>query len=154
MSVEIDLLARYRAARRRLRSGAAPAQRPEPAPAAVEPPPEGAPVLAHAPTIHAILEAVAREYGVTVPEIVSSRRCKAIMPARQLVMYLARTFTPRSLPEIARRLGGRDHTTILWGARRTADRLGKPVPVTGDMRLDAVVKAHRKALDRACRRDR
>lgn len=78
--------------------------------AAVDP----APVI----TIDRVQRAIAQEYGVTRNDLISSRRTKDIVRPRQIAMYLARHMTPRSLPEIARRFGGRDHTTALHAVRR------------------------------------
>lgn len=71
-----------------------------------------------------IMRATAQEYApVTVMDIVSQRRTKAVVQARQVVMYLAKTMTTRSLPEVGRRIGGRDHTTVLHGVRKIECRL-------------------------------
>jgi chromosomal replication initiation ATPase DnaA len=55
---------------------------------------------------------------MTVMDIRSQRRTKAVVRARQIAMYLAKTMTEQSLPELGRRFGGRDHTTILHGVRK------------------------------------
>lgn len=65
-----------------------------------------------------ILKAVASYYNTTVAEIISSRRQAPIVRPRQVAMYLCRELTPRSFPEIGRRIGGRDHTTALHGWRK------------------------------------
>lgn len=70
------------------------------------------------PTIKHIIRVVADHYGVTADEIISARRTLTVTRPRQVVMYLARHFTLRSLPEIGRALGGRDHTTVLYGVSR------------------------------------
>src|SRR5579872_1138508 len=59
-----------------------------------------------------IVDVVAKFYGVTKVDILSARRWKSIIHARQVAAYLAKRITLKSLPEIGRRLG-RDHTTIL-----------------------------------------
>jgi len=56
----------------------------------------------------------------------SARRSRAVARPRQVAMYLAKQLTPRSLPEIGRKFGGRDHTTVMHAVRkveelRTAD---------------------------------
>ncbi|TFF19961.1 chromosomal replication initiator protein DnaA [Jiella endophytica] len=68
--------------------------------------------------IEDILKFVSRHYNVTRTDILSSRRTKTIVRPRQIAMYLAKTMTPRSLPEIGRRFGGRDHTTVLHAVRK------------------------------------
>lgn len=104
---------------------------PEPQPA---PPPEPAPLppipnslmaeaadLAAPPAlgnIKRIQLAVCKDYGVTLTDMLSRRRDAKIVRPRQVAMYLAKTLTERSLPEIGRRFGGRDHTTALSGIRK------------------------------------
>ena len=58
---------------------------------------------------------VSKYLGLAVSDIDSYRRTAKIVYGRQLCMYLARTRTHKSYPEIGRRLGGRDHTTVLYG---------------------------------------
>jgi len=70
------------------------------------------------PTIPKIIRAVSRLYLVTVTDLLGSRRTADVVRPRQVGMYLARTLTPRSLPEIGRRFGGRDHTTVLHAVRK------------------------------------
>jgi hypothetical protein len=69
--------------------------------------------------IEAIQRAVLIEYPtVTMFDLKSTRRKAIIVRARQTAMYLAKTLTARSLPEIGRRCGGRDHTTVLHAVRK------------------------------------
>lgn len=70
---------------------------------------------------------VAFKNGVTVEDLDGSRRFKQISHARQEFFYEAYKRTDRSLPEIARRCGGKDHTTVLHGIRKHSERIGKPV---------------------------
>jgi chromosomal replication initiator protein len=65
-----------------------------------------------------ILRIVAKHYGVTRADLLSSRRTANVVRPRQIAMYLAKTLTLRSLPEIGRRFGGRDHTTVLHAVRK------------------------------------
>ena len=65
-----------------------------------------------------ILRIVAKHYGVQRGDLLSSRRNQSIVRPRQVGMYLAKTMTARSLPEIGRRFGGRDHTTVLHAIRK------------------------------------
>jgi hypothetical protein len=70
-----------------------------------------------APRVRFVIEHVAAFYGISMVEMIADRREKRIVKPRQVAMYLARLLTPRSLPEIGRRLGGKDHTTVLHGCR-------------------------------------
>ncbi|WP_082529438.1 chromosomal replication initiator protein DnaA [Aurantimonas sp. Leaf443] len=65
-----------------------------------------------------ILKFVSRHYNVSRTDLLSARRTRTIVRPRQIAMYLAKTMTPRSLPEIGRRFGGRDHTTVLHAVRK------------------------------------
>ena len=70
--------------------------------------------------IGAIVGACAAFYGVPISSLFAERRTKDIVKPRQIAMYLAKELTPRSLPDIGRRIGGRDHTTVLHGVRKIA----------------------------------
>lgn len=75
--------------------------------------------------IEDILKFVSRHYNVSRADILSARRTRTIVRPRQIAMYLAKTMTPRSLPEIGRRFGNRDHTTVLHAVRKIeAERAG------------------------------
>jgi hypothetical protein len=64
-------------------------------------------------TVRQIAGVVCTHYGVRWLDIISARRTASTVLPRQVICYLARDLTPQSLPEIGRRLGGRDHTTVL-----------------------------------------
>ncbi|MEA2905470.1 MAG: chromosomal replication initiator protein [Alphaproteobacteria bacterium] len=68
--------------------------------------------------IEEIQRVVARQYNVSRADLLSSRRTANVVRPRQVAMYLAKTLTLRSLPEIGRRFGGRDHTTVLHAVRK------------------------------------
>lgn len=68
--------------------------------------------------IQKIVMVVCDFYGVTAIDIKSSRRTANVVRPRQAVMYLARTLTTKSLPQIARQIGDRDHTTVLHAVRK------------------------------------
>lgn len=68
--------------------------------------------------IHDIQREVALHFNVSVNEIISRRRATQIMLARHIAMYLSRELTTRSLPDIGRMFGNRDHTTVLYAARK------------------------------------
>jgi chromosomal replication initiator protein len=68
--------------------------------------------------IEDIQKLVATHYNVSRADILSSRRTATVVRPRQIAMYLAKVLTLRSLPEIGRRFGGRDHTTVLHAVRK------------------------------------
>ncbi len=74
--------------------------------------------------IEDILKLVSAHYNVSRPDLLSSRRTAIVVRPRQVAMYLAKILTLRSLPEIGRRFGGRDHTTVLHAVRKI-ERLSK-----------------------------
>jgi chromosomal replication initiator protein len=71
-----------------------------------------------------ILRVVGRHYNVAKSDLLSPRRARSIVRPRQIGMYLAKAMTTRSLPEIGRRFGGRDHSTVLHAIRKI-DELAK-----------------------------
>lgn len=75
------------------------------------------------PTIIEIRDIVCGYFGVLPIEVESSRRQGALVYPRQIAFYLARTYTPYSYPQIGRRFGDRDHTTIMHGVRRIQERM-------------------------------
>jgi len=74
--------------------------------------------------IEDIQRVVARQYNVSRSDLLSSRRTANVVRPRQVAMYLAKTLTLRSLPEIGRRFGGRDHTTVLHAVRKIEGLVG------------------------------
>ena len=68
--------------------------------------------------IEDILKVVSRHFGVTRSDLLSQRRHRSVVWPRQIGMYLAKHLTARSLPEIGRRFGNRDHTTVLHAIRK------------------------------------
>ncbi|MCB1547683.1 MAG: chromosomal replication initiator protein DnaA [Hyphomicrobiaceae bacterium] len=72
-----------------------------------------------------ILRTVSRHFGVSRGDIMSQRRHRSIVWPRQIGMYLAKQLTARSLPEIGRRFGGRDHTTVLHAIRKIEGEIEK-----------------------------
>ena len=69
-------------------------------------------------TIEDIQKRVAEHYNIRIAEMHSARRARAVARPRQVAMYLAKQLTSRSLPEIGRKFGGRDHTTVMHAVRR------------------------------------
>lgn len=72
-------------------------------------------------TIDEIIRKVADHYNLRMADLLSARRARSVARPRQVAMYLAKTLTPRSLPEIGRRFGGRDHTTVIHAVRKVEE---------------------------------
>ncbi|MEO1688949.1 MAG: chromosomal replication initiator protein DnaA, partial [Pseudomonadota bacterium] len=73
-------------------------------------------------TIDEIQRKVAAHYALRMNDLLSPRRSRSVARPRQIAMYLSKTLTSKSLPEIGRRFGGRDHTTVIH-ACRTIEKL-------------------------------
>ena len=69
-------------------------------------------------TIEEIQKRVAEHYNIRISDMHSARRARAVARPRQVAMYLAKQLTTRSLPEIGRKFGGRDHTTVMHAVRK------------------------------------
>nr|WP_292829991.1 chromosomal replication initiator protein DnaA [Mesorhizobium sp.] len=85
--------------------------------------------------IEDIQRIVARHYNVSKTELLSNRRTRTIVKPRQVAMYLSKVMTPRSLPEIGRRFGGRDHTTVLHAVRKIEDLSGADNTLAQELEL-------------------
>ena len=70
-----------------------------------------------------ILNVVAEHFGINTLDIIGQKRSKELVFPRQIVMYLCGDMTTESLQNIGKALGGRDHTTIIHGTKKIADRL-------------------------------
>jgi chromosomal replication initiator protein len=73
--------------------------------------------------IEDILKVVGRHFNVARTDLLSPRRARTVVVPRQIGMYLAKKLTSRSLPEIGRRFGGRDHSTVLHAVRKIEDQI-------------------------------
>jgi len=69
-------------------------------------------------TIEEIQKRVAEHFNIKISDMHSARRARAVARPRQVAMYLAKQLTSRSLPEIGRKFGGRDHTTVMHAVRK------------------------------------
>jgi chromosomal replication initiator protein len=85
--------------------------------------------------IEDIQKLVASHYNVSRSDILSERRTAAVVKPRQIAMYLAKVLTLRSLPEIGRRFGGRDHTTVLHAVRKIEKLLGEDTGLNDEVEL-------------------
>ena len=94
---------------------------------------------------------VARQYNVSRSDLLSSRRTANVVRPRQVAMYLAKTLTLRSLPEIGRRFGGRDHTTVLHAVRKIEALVAKDVGAVRRGRIaEAPAAGVNASFQRAC----
>jgi chromosomal replication initiator protein len=85
--------------------------------------------------IEDIQRIVARQYNVSRADLLSSRRTANVVRPRQVAMYLAKTLTLRSLPEIGRRFGGRDHTTVLHAVRKIENLVGNDAALADEIEV-------------------
>lgn len=85
--------------------------------------------------IEDIQKLVASRYNVSRSDILSERRTAAVVKPRQIAMYLAKILTLRSLPEIGRRFGGRDHTTVLHAVRKIEKALSDDTALSDEVEL-------------------
>ena len=86
-------------------------------------------------TIEEIQRKVAEHYNVRLSDLIGPKRLRVIARPRQVAMYLSKQLTPRSLPEIGRRFGGRDHTTIMHGVRRIEELMALDSQLADDLQL-------------------
>ena len=86
-------------------------------------------------TIDEIQKRVAEHYNIRLADMHSARRARAVARPRQVAMYLAKQLTPRSLPEIGRRFGGRDHTTVMHAIRKIEELRAIDAQLNDDVEL-------------------
>jgi chromosomal replication initiator protein len=86
-------------------------------------------------TIEEIQKRVAEHFNIKVSDMHSARRSRAVARPRQVAMYLAKQLTPRSLPEIGRKFGGRDHTTVMHAVRKVDELRAADASFAEDVEL-------------------
>ncbi len=86
-------------------------------------------------TIEEIQKQVAAHFKIRFSEMHSSRRARAVARPRQVAMYLAKQLTTRSLPEIGRQFGGRDHTTVMHAVRKIEELRAADMSFAEDVEL-------------------
>ena len=91
-------------------------------------------------TIDEIQRKVAEHYNLRLADMHSARRARSVARPRQVAMYLAKVLTARSLPEIGRKFGGRDHTTVMHAVRKIEEL------VDADPQIEQDVDVIRRAL--------
>ena len=92
-------------------------------------------------TIDEIQRKVSEHFRIRQADMTSARRAREVARPRQIAMYIAKQLTPRSLPEIGRRFGGRDHTTVIHAVKQI-DKLRK-----ADAEIDADVRLLMRQLE-------
>ncbi len=86
-------------------------------------------------SIDEIQTRVSEHYRIRKAEMTSARRAREVARPRQVAMYLSKQLTPRSLPEIGRRFGGRDHTTVIHAVRQIEKLRATDAELDADIRL-------------------
>lgn len=86
-------------------------------------------------TIEEIQKRVAEYFNIKMSDMVSNRRMQNIARPRQVAMYLAKILTSKSLPEIGRKFGGRDHTTILHAVRKIEQLCAEDFEISNDLEI-------------------
>jgi chromosomal replication initiator protein len=86
-------------------------------------------------SIDEIQSKVSEHYRIRKAEMTSARRAREVARPRQVAMYLSKQLTPRSLPEIGRRFGGRDHTTVIHAVRQIEKLRAQDAELDADIRL-------------------
>ena len=90
-------------------------------------------------TIDEIQRKVAEHYNLRLTDMHSARRARNVARPRQVAMYLAKQLTARSLPEIGRKFGGRDHTTVMHAVRKVEELIEEDAQIAQD--VDVVRRA-------------
>jgi chromosomal replication initiator protein len=76
-------------------------------------------------TIDSIQKEVAQHFNIKIADMSSPRRARAVARPRQIAMFLAKQLTARSLPEIGRKFGGRDHTTVMHAVKKVEELIAQ-----------------------------
>jgi len=86
-------------------------------------------------TIEEIQKKVAEHYSIRLTDMSSARRARSVARPRQVAMYLAKQLTSRSLPEIGRKFGNRDHTTVMHAVSRVGELMERDGAFAEDVEL-------------------
>jgi len=86
-------------------------------------------------TIEDIQKKVAERFNVKVSDMSSPRRLRSISRPRQIAMYLAKSLTRRSLSEIGKKFGGKDHTTVMHAVKKVEELMSADIELGEDIRL-------------------
>lgn len=86
-------------------------------------------------TVEDIQKRVAQHYNIKVSDMHSARRSRSVARPRQVAMYLAKKFTTKSLPDIGRRFGGKDHTTVMHAVKKVEELIAGDSEFCADVEL-------------------
>ncbi|MFO6466068.1 chromosomal replication initiator protein DnaA [Jannaschia sp. KMU-145] len=86
-------------------------------------------------TIDDIMKTTCEHYNLRMSDMTSARRSRTVARPRQMAMYLSKKLTPRSYPEIGRKFGGRDHTTVLYAVRKIEELIAAEPQIAEDAEL-------------------
>ena len=86
-------------------------------------------------TVEEIQRQVSDHYNIRLSDLIGPKRVRVFARPRQVAMYLCKQMTSRSLPEIGRRFGGRDHTTVMHGVRRIEELRQLDIQIAEDLEL-------------------
>jgi chromosomal replication initiator protein len=86
-------------------------------------------------SVEEIQRQVADHYNIRLSEMIGPKRLRAFARPRQVAMYLCKQMTSRSLPEIGRRFGGRDHTTVMHGVKRIEELQAHDAQIAEDLEI-------------------
>jgi chromosomal replication initiator protein len=86
-------------------------------------------------TVEEIQRKVSEHYNIRLSDMIGPKRLRSYARPRQVAMYLCKHLTSRSLPEIGRRFGGRDHTTVMHGVRRIEELKQQDGQIAEDLEM-------------------
>ena len=86
-------------------------------------------------TVEEIQRKVSEHYNIRLSDMIGPKRLRTYARPRQIAMFLSKQLTSRSLPEIGRRFGGRDHTTVMHGVRRIEDLRAQDGQIAEDLEM-------------------
>ena len=86
-------------------------------------------------TIEEIIRKVSDHYNLRMSDLISARRARSVARPRQIAMFLSKNLTSKSLPEIGRRFGGRDHTTVIHAIRKIEELKVTDVQIADEVEI-------------------
>ena len=86
-------------------------------------------------TVEEIQRKVSEHYNIRLSDMIGPKRLRTYARPRQIAMFLSKQLTSRSLPEIGRRFGGRDHTTVMHGVRRIEELKAQDGQIAEDLEM-------------------